>query len=599
MVREHHNDNGASWNASSAEAVGRPESAHRRVGARRTAFVLALFMAVSIGLSSAVYVLGNRMASRSAPLIEAALEVRLNLSLFHLWFEELVQGDTSVRSQDVWAYLADAEQIANTMMDGGGPIVALEDELRRAAVHDALASMVELRLLALQRLQDSLVSRAGSDIDQEFDAGFFRALSAARGVQDTIQARMDSDLARFQVIGIGFLTVLVLFAGIVGVVLVRYEKRSTADLRRIRESRGRLLTIVEHAPVGIMMTRFDGTILHANPAFRRMVGFSLAELQEKGWLAVTHPDDRAANLRWIEHAERLNLDGFAMEKRFLRKDGAVCWSNMISRVVRDSEGVPQFSIVVHEDVTESRQARDRIERLQAELAQASRLSVLGEMAAGFAHELNQPLTAITAYAHGSVKRMRDGTADDESIVDVIEKMGAQAHRAGEIIRRIRAFAKPRESGTSVVDLREAIEWASSMMRTEARLEGVDLIVDIGDDVYTVAADAVEIQQVLLNLVRNGIEALDHASGKRTTRVTIRAHRVDDGHVEVAVEDDGPGIPADRQGQLFHPFFTTKESGMGIGLSICQSIMERNGSRLNVESDAGRGARFLFRLAVAA
>jgi C4-dicarboxylate-specific signal transduction histidine kinase len=248
------------------------------------------------------------------------------------------------------------------------------------------------------------------------------------------------------------------------------------------------------------------------------------------------------------------------------------------------------------DISEQKRMGEATLLHQKRLEQTSRLITMGEMASSLAHELNQPLSAIANYCMGSVNRLKSGDFRREDILAAMEKASAQAERAGKIIRRMREFVKKSEPNRAGAALAEIVEEAVGFAEIEARKAGVSIRVDIPGDLPPVFADRIMIEQVVLNLVKNGIEAMQRTPpALRELSVTAR---VDGARaVEVAVADRGQGIDAAQAEQLFAPFFTTKPEGMGMGLNICRSIIEYHDGRLWAEAGAGGGSVFRFTLPV--
>jgi signal transduction histidine kinase len=237
-------------------------------------------------------------------------------------------------------------------------------------------------------------------------------------------------------------------------------------------------------------------------------------------------------------------------------------------------------------------------RQQTLLAHASRLNTLGEMASGLVHEINQPVTAITLYAEAGLTRARHDALGPTEARDALEKIIAQSARAHAIIQRIRHFARQTKPQYATVGLNDVFEDIADFLNLEARRHRLDLHYDIAPDLPPVLADALQVQQVILNLVRNAMDAISASAGLEARAVAIAA-RADLKEVKIAVQDSGPGLAPDAVDQLSHPFFTTKPDGLGLGLSISQSIIEAHGGRLWATPNAGPGVTFHFTLPVAA
>lgn len=246
-------------------------------------------------------------------------------------------------------------------------------------------------------------------------------------------------------------------------------------------------------------------------------------------------------------------------------------------------------------IAERKHAEHEARVLQTELAHVHRLSTMGEMATGLAHELNQPLAAITSYAQGCVQRLRSRKAKPEEMLDTMDKIAAEARRAGGIIRRVRGFVRKESPRWALVDANAAIRETADLLGAEAHRRGVTIKLDLADSLPMVMADTIQIQQTVLNLMRNGIEAMDENGS--VPHLTIRTSKNGSDAILVTVEDNGHGIPVETLEHIFDPFFTTKENGLGLGLPICSSIIEAHGGRLWATCDAENGTIFTFTLPI--
>jgi two-component system sensor kinase FixL len=260
-----------------------------------------------------------------------------------------------------------------------------------------------------------------------------------------------------------------------------------------------------------------------------------------------------------------------------------------------SGGVPYFTGFVR-DLTEHQQTQARLQELQSELVHVSRLSAMGEMASALAHELNQPLAAISNYMNGS-RRLLAASSDPNrpQLENALDRATEQAIRAGQIIRRLRDFVSRGESEKRVESLSKLTEEAGALGLAGAREQGVQLRFNLNPEYDLVLVDRVQIQQVLVNLFRNALEAMAHSS--RRELIASNAPVADD-MIEIAVSDTGSGFQDDVKQNLFQTFFTTKETGMGVGLSISRSILEGHGGRMWAEANPSGGATFRFTLPAA-
>ncbi|WP_152090645.1 PAS domain-containing sensor histidine kinase [Azospira sp. I09] len=269
------------------------------------------------------------------------------------------------------------------------------------------------------------------------------------------------------------------------------------------------------------------------------------------------------------------------------------WYHLHDRAIRWVDG-RVVRVQIGTDITERKQIEEVNLQQQKRLEQTSRLITMGEMASSLAHELNQPLAAIANYCMGCVKRMKGGAAKPEELLGAMEKASFQAERAGKIIRRMREFVKKSEPNRGQVLLGDIVEEALGFAEIEARKLGVNICVDLPPDLPPLFADRIMIEQVLLNLVKNGIEAMrDTLPAER--RLTVSATLPDNHSLEVAVADRGHGLGSTTAEELFAPFYTTKPEGMGMGLPICRSIIEYHKGRLWADANPGGGTVFRFTL----
>lgn len=274
-----------------------------------------------------------------------------------------------------------------------------------------------------------------------------------------------------------------------------------------------------------------------------------------------------------------------------RKDGSTFPMELAVGEMR-SGGIRYFTGFIR-DLTERQQTETRLQELQSELVHMSRFTALGEMASTLAHEINQPLTAITNYLKGCRRILERMEGEAVPMLrDAVNEAGEQALRAGQVIRHLREFVARGESERHIESLPKLIEEASALSLVGAKEQGVRVAFDFDPNAPFVLADRIQIQQVLLNLIRNALEAMQETS-HRELKVATRL--VDDAHVELSVEDTGPGLAPEVAAQLFQPFVTTKKHGMGVGLSICRTIVEAHGGKIWAESNRGEGTMFRFTL----
>ncbi len=400
---------------------------------------------------------------------------------------------------------------------------------------------------------------------------------------------------------------VVIIAGLVVVMAISLWMLAAHVRRRLSAERERDLLFAEiqgesafrramdeSVITGLRAVDMEGRITYANPAFCEMVGWTAEELVGRMPPFPYWPEEeldalRAATEVWMSGGAPRS--GF--EIRIRRKSGERFHARMYISPLVGGDGKQTGWMASMVDITEQKRAeemgRQHLERVQ----QTSRLITMGEMASSIAHELNQPLAAIANYCSGCVSRLSAEGYRREELLAAMEKASAQAERAGKIIRRLRDFVNKREPHRAPAPLGEVVDDAIGFAQLDAKKAGVDIRVDVPSGLPPVFVDRVMIEQVVLNLVKNGVEAMQPPARGRELTVTARA----DGErgVELAVSDRGKGFAAEDAERLFAPFYTTKPEGMGMGLSICRTIVEFHGGRLWAQPNPGGGSVFRFTL----
>jgi PAS domain S-box-containing protein len=308
----------------------------------------------------------------------------------------------------------------------------------------------------------------------------------------------------------------------------------------------------------------------------------------------THPDDRSAVHQLIERVSREKCE-FDLEHRLLMPDGSVKYLRVVGRPSTDERGRFEFVGAVT-DVTARKQAeeeRERLRQTQADLARVTRVTTMGELTASLAHEVNQPIAAAITNSSTCLRWLARDPPDVEEAREAVSRIVKDATRAADIIKRIRLLFKKGIPQRGLVDVNEVIRDVIVLLRNEAYRHSVAIRTDLAAALSQVMADGVQLQQVLTNLMLNGIEAMKEANGAR--ELTIKSEQGDNGHLLISVSDTGVGLTPQQADQIFKAFFTTKAEGTGMGLPISRSIIESHGGRLWAAANSGRGATFHFTL----
>ena len=378
--------------------------------------------------------------------------------------------------------------------------------------------------------------------------------------------------------------------------VIRLNRALTKAKQQLERRHNLILNSVADGIYGVDL---DGNSTFVNRAMEEITGWRADELigfNQHQLLHHTRDDGspHPANECPVYLTFRDNSARFVDDDVFWRKDGTSFPVEYSSTPLRDAQGAVIGSVVVFRDISDRKRAEEEEQRQRMELAHVARLSTMGEMASGIAHELNQPLTAIATNAQACVRMIEAGRGDTERMADVLEKIGAQAERAGGIIKQLRQFVKKEQPELSLVNLNDLVDDVIELVKPEARTAEVIIRRDLEPGLPQVMVQPIQIDQVMLNLARNAIEAMADFPVSRKL-LTISTRTGGRNAVIVTVSDTGPGLSDEILAEAFNPFVTTKSKGMGLGLSISKGIIEAHKGNLYAERTAGPGAVFRFTL----
>lgn len=353
-------------------------------------------------------------------------------------------------------------------------------------------------------------------------------------------------------------------------------------------------TLIATAVDGIIVIDERGIISIYNDACERLFGYRRDEVFGKNVKMLMPSPYEEEHDGYLEHYSKTGekrIIGIGREVVGRRKDGTVFPMYLsVGEGILDRQKI--YVGIIH-DLTSRHVTTRRMQDLQNELLHVSRLSAMGQMTAAIAHELNQPLTAVLNYVNAA-RRMVAALEGPQvaRVTDLIEKAATQTARAGQIIRQLRDFVEKRETARNKVSLNSVMEEAIGLAAVGSADANTKMIVELDRELPAVQIDKIQVQQVVINLVRNAVEAMQSVDRRELT-ITTSADQ--ENGVEVTISDTGPGLPPEVAARIFHPFVTTKEKGMGIGLSICQSIIEAHGGRIWATPNETGGVAFHFRL----
>lgn len=357
-----------------------------------------------------------------------------------------------------------------------------------------------------------------------------------------------------------------------------------------------LQAVLDAAVEAVILIDENGIIETFNRSAERLFGWQADEVLGKNVSMLMEGADRAGHdgyLKRFLNTGEAKIIGIGREVPARRRDGSVFPAMLAVGEVQQSN--PRRFVGFLHDITLRRQAEEAARQSEARLNHFARLSTMGEMAAGLAHEINQPLTAIATFSQAATRMLsRPEGIEREDLTEALDQITAQALRAGEVIRRLRAFVKNREVRHERVDCKRVVEDSRLLLQADARSNNVQLRLRVADSLPPITADPVQLQQVLINLVRNAIDASIDVPGAHR-EVILSANLDGDGMVEVAVADHGHGLSTEAAERLFHPFFTTKPGGTGLGLVISSSIIRAHNGRIAYRSTPGGGCTFFFTL----
>jgi PAS domain S-box-containing protein len=373
------------------------------------------------------------------------------------------------------------------------------------------------------------------------------------------------------------------------------ESKRTEKARQESELRWR--AVYENSAVGISLTDAAGHFVAANRALQDMLGYTEVELQKLTLDDITPEEDwDAAQARNDQLRER-SIPEYHAQQRYYRKDGCIIWGNTSAALIPGVDDAPNLLVEIIEDISARKQTESALAQAQADLARVTRVTLMGELAASIAHEVNQPLAAVVANASACRRWLGVAPPNTAEASDAADRIIRDAMRASYVISRIRGFLRRGELHKVPLDLDEVIQEMIGFVQDKVNTQLIELHVEIMPGTPRVFADRIELQQVVLNLMLNAIEAMEQVAQPRVLRLAVGSHG--ENAVRIAVSDSGPGIAAAHRKKVFDAFFSTKTDGIGMGLAISRSIIEANQGRLWATKNAGRGETFHFVLPTAA
>lgn len=374
------------------------------------------------------------------------------------------------------------------------------------------------------------------------------------------------------------------------------RKRNEDSLRtahaQVVRSEERWRSVFENSAVGVALTDLNGRFIATNLVYQKMLGYAEDELRQLTFLDITLEDNVEQNRTLIGELLDGKRQQFQIEKQYRRKDGQPVWVRDNVSVVPGTERVPRFLMALSEDVTQRKLWEEALAKARSELAKVARITSLGVLTASIAHEINQPLSGIITNASTCLRMLSADPPNVDGARETVRRTIRDGNRASDVITRLRTLYSKKEPSPESMDLNDATREVVALSLSDLQRAGVALQCEFADDLPPVVGDRTQLQQVILNLLRNAAEAMG-TTDDRPRELLIRTDRYEGNRARLSVKDSGVGFPPQAEDKLFEAFYTTKTDGMGIGLSISRSIIEAHQGRLWATPNEGPGATFSF------
>jgi PAS domain S-box-containing protein len=370
------------------------------------------------------------------------------------------------------------------------------------------------------------------------------------------------------------------------------EEKLRQEEQELKRSEERWRSIFENSAVGVALAALNGRFIAANPIFQKMLGYNEDELQQLTFLDITHDEN-------VEHNRSLVgelLDGkrqqFQIEKKYRRKDGQPVWARTNVAIVPGTDRVPGFLMALSEDITQRKVSEEALAKARSELAKVANITSLGVLTASIAHEVNQPLSGIITNASTCLRMLSADPPNIDGAQETARRTIRDGNRASDVITRLRTLYSKKEPSPETMDLNEAAREVAALSLIEIQRSGVILRYELADNLPPVVGDRIQLQQVILNLLRNAVDAMSTIDD-HPRELLVRTERDEGDQVRLSVKDSGVGLTPQTADKIFEAFYTTKTDGMGIGLSISRSIIEAHQGRIWATPNDGPGSTFSF------
>ncbi len=374
-------------------------------------------------------------------------------------------------------------------------------------------------------------------------------------------------------------------------VVARTSELALAHSQVVR-SEERWRSVFENSAVGVALTDLNGRFIATNPVFQKIVGYTEDELRQLTFLDITHEEDLERNRALIGDLLEGKSQQFQIEKQYRRKDGQPVWVRNNVSVVPGTDRGPRSLMALSEDITQRKQSEEALARARSELAKVANVTSLGVLTASIAHEVNQPLSGIITNASTCLRMLSANPPNVDGARETVRRTIRDGNRASDVITRLRTLYSKKEPSCESVDLNEAAREVMALSLTDMHGSGAILRHELADHLPPVIGDRIQLQQVILNLLRKAPDDMSTIAG-RPRELLIRTERHEGNQIRLSVKDSGVGFTRQAADKIFEAFYTTKTDGMGIGLSVSRSIIEAHQGRIWATANDGQGATFSF------
>jgi len=351
-------------------------------------------------------------------------------------------------------------------------------------------------------------------------------------------------------------------------------------------------SVFENSAVGVALADLNGRFIGTNPVFQKMVGYTDDELRQLTFLEITHEDNVEHNRALIRDLVGGKRQQFQVENQYRRKDGQAVWARNNVSILPGTDREPRFLMALSEDITQRKLSEDALAKARLELTKVASITSLGVLTASIAHEVNQPLSGIITNANTCLRMLSADPANIDGARETVRRTIRDGRRASEVITRLRTLYSKKDPIVEAMDLNEAAREVTALSSTEIQKNGVTLRQELADDLAPAFGDRIQLQQVILNLVRNAVDSMSTIDS-RPRELLIRTEWDNENQVRLSVRDSGAGLTPEAADRIFEAFYTTKSDGMGIGLSVSRSIIEAHQGRLWATPNDGPGCTFSF------